>query len=43
MSLGQELCHLRTCGVQAGQDGEDGLAALLYLLVQHLVSLVERG
>ena len=32
---------LRTCRVHAREDGENRLAALLYLLVQDVVSFVE--
>ena len=38
----QEFCHLGTCRMQTGENGEDRLAALLNLLVQHLVGFIER-
>ena len=37
----QELLNLRAGSADAGQDGEDGFAALLNLLVQHVVNLVD--
>ena len=41
MALAQEFLHLRTGRVQTGKDGEHRLLALQYLLVQHIVGLVE--
>ena len=41
MALLQEFGHLRTCGMQTGQDGEDRFLARQHLLVQHLVGFVQ--
>ena len=37
----EKLLHLRPGSAHAGQDGEDGLATLLDLLVEHVVDLEE--
>ena len=39
----QELLYLRACCMQAGQDGEDRLLALLDFLVEHIIGLIELG
>ena len=39
--LAQEFAYLRPRRVDARQDGENGFATFLYLLVKHVVSLVE--
>ena len=39
MAAFQELLHLGPCRTDAGQDGEDGLAALANLLVEHVIHL----
>ena len=41
MSATEELLHLGTSRIDAGQYGEDWLLALQYLLVQHVVGFVE--
>ena len=41
MTFLQELLHLRTGGVHAGQDGEYRFLTLQYLLVQHRVSIIQ--
>ena len=41
MSLAQEFLYLRAGSVQTRQDGEDGLLAFQYLLVQHVIGLIQ--
>ena len=43
VSLFQEFLHFRTCGMEAGQDGEDRFFAFADLLIEHIVGLIELG
>ena len=42
MSTLQELSHFGSSGVYTGQDGEDGFLAFEYLLVKHVVDVINR-
>ena len=42
MPFAQEVFHLGFCCMKRGKDGEDGLSAFEYLLVKHIVGIVER-